>query len=108
MNKAHFIRAMDEGYFCSNNCDEHEGTTALMVNPAAPSDVLVDAAMARAARIVDLTKPFLEAENTDLSMDDGDFVRALISVGGMAREVHQILRAVLEASPAEDANREAA
>lgn len=95
-----FIRSFDEGHSCGALVNEYEGGTALMVNPHAETDTLIDAAMVRARRIVDLTKPFLEAENNDLSMCEEDFVRALISVGGMACEVHQILRAVLGVSVA--------
>ncbi len=97
--RAVYIRCLDEGHGLVNPMpDEFEDSTALMVNPEASLSVLLDAASARTARIVDVTKPFLELESTDFNFTREDACRLLITVSAMAYEVSRLLE-VAQAHP---------
>lgn len=87
-----YIRCLDEGHGSVNPMPhETERNTALMVNPAASVSVLLDAANARAARIVDVTNVFIEIETEDIDFSREDACRLLTTVGAMAHEVCRLL-----------------
>jgi len=97
MNKT-YVRAVDEGYFCNTYVNEEDGNTALMVNPDAGIDVLIDAAMVRAARIENLAVMFREAEQlpvSSLELSTEELMRMSIAIGAMASEIKRLLQAVL-------------
>lgn len=90
----HYIRCLDEGYGpVSPVPHEEEGTTALMVNPKASQSVLMDAARARVARIVDVTTPYFDLEDQDGDLSLEDVIRLLITVCAMGEEVGRLLDA---------------
>lgn len=89
----HYIRCLDEGHGpVSPVPHEEEGTTALMVNPAASQSVLLDAAEARLARIIDVTKPYLDLEIGDFDFTREGAVRLLITICAMAQEAHALAK----------------
>lgn len=92
MNKPLYIRCLDEGHGPVSPLPyEEEGTTALMVNPKASTSVLLDSAMARIARIIDVTKPYLDIENEDIGITVDDTIRLLITICAMGEEVSRLL-----------------
>lgn len=90
----HHILCLDEGHGAVDPPpNERDGTTALMVNPKASQSVLLDAARARVARIVDVTKPWIDAETESFEFPREDAIRLLLTICAMGQEVAQILRA---------------
>lgn len=88
----HYILCLDEGHGPVSPVPfEYERSTALMVNPRASQSVLLDAAKARVARIVDVTKVFLDLENADFDFPREDATRLLISICAMGQEVGKLL-----------------
>ena len=86
------ILCLDEGHGPVHPMpDSAEGTTALMVNPAASQTVLLDAAAVRVARIVDVTKPYLDLEDAAIDFSREDAIRLLITICAMSQEVGQML-----------------
>lgn len=104
MNKRSiYIKCLDEGHGpVSPMPDELEGTSALMVNPAASVSVLLDAAAARASRVIDVTKPFLDLETIDFDFSREDACRLLVTVNAMAYEVCRLLVAAQTAKQTEE------
>lgn len=87
-----WIRCLDEGHGPVTEVPcEIQGTSALMVNPAASVSVLLDAANARASRVVDITKPFLDLEVIDFDLSREDACRLLVTTSAMAYEVCRLL-----------------
>ncbi|TAL89586.1 MAG: hypothetical protein EPN46_02415 [Candidimonas sp.] len=106
-NRTVYIRCLDEGHGPAAPVpDEFESSTALMVNPEASLSVLLDAASARTARIVDVTKPFLDLEVTDFDFTREDACRLLITVSAMAYEVSRLLEVAQAANMEEKEGKE--
>ncbi|TFL13691.1 hypothetical protein CSC67_10550 [Pusillimonas caeni] len=93
MAESTYILCLDEGHGPVNSApNDFEGTTALMVNPSASQSVLLDATISRVARIIDVTKPWLDLENEDFDFPREDAIRMLITLCAMSQEVHALLK----------------
>lgn len=110
MSKPIYIKCMDEGHTAiatslpSASC----ANTALMVNPSAAVDVLLDAALTRSMRIEAVTRLFNFLTTEDAALP-GDVSQDLLSsLNGMSQEVVQLIDAAQAALPSveKEANHE--
>ncbi|GAA0492444.1 hypothetical protein [Pigmentiphaga daeguensis] len=97
-----YIYCEDEGgrVSCSELPEASKGNTALMVNPAATAEVIIDAALARVRRLDHLTAlfDFLTPDALSNVPDDvfGDYLRAL---NRTSVEAATLLEVALERQP---------